>query len=210
METYKRKTHYENKGVAETYMERRFSHPKGERENAEVMQELDRALHSTPGVETILDMPCGNGRFADFFYGKGYRYCGADVSLEMISVLAKEQREKDRAPLLVRCEGEALPFKDEVFDSVVCIRFLHHHMPDSVRVKILEEMRRVSSKWLIVQSQRLRHLGLPVIMKVVSRKLLGKKVRRYRFRREALAAGWNEENRDKRFRSRYFEIYQKV
>ena len=211
METYKRKTHYQDKGVAETYMESRFSHPKGERENAEVAQALDHALHSIPGVETILDMPCGSGRFADFFYGKGYRYCGADVSLEMISVLAKEQKEKDRAPLLVRCEGEALPFKDEVFDCVVCIRFLHHHMPDSVRVTILKEMRRVSRHWLIVQSQRLWFLGFGTIFKTSMRKLFGRKVRKHRFYRETINAGWNAEKRLwTRSVSRYLEIYKKT
>lgn len=191
-------------------MNRRFSHPKGERENAAVTHALDSALQSIPGVETILDMPCGSGRFADFLCEQGYRYCGTDVSMEMVSVLAKEQKKKGRALLLARCDGEALPFRDGAFDCVVCVRFLHHHIPHHVKVKILKEMRRVSRKWLIVQSQRLWHLGFPQVLKIIFRKMLGKRTRGYRFRKEAIEAGWRKEGPERRHKNRYFEIYEKV
>ena len=210
METYKRKFHYQNEGVAENYMDRRFSDPKGERENAEVTDALDLALRSISGVQTVLDMPCGSGRFTNLFYEKGYQQVGADISMEMISVLAKDQKEKHRVPLLVRCDGEALPFKDDIFDCVICVRFLHHYMPDSVRVKILREMRRVSRKWLIVQSQRLWRLGFHAILKVSMRKLFRRKVRKHRFHREIVAAGWVETAwSGARPANRYFEIYRK-
>jgi ubiquinone/menaquinone biosynthesis C-methylase UbiE len=125
----------------------------------------------------------------------------------MISVLGKEQNKKGRTSLLVRCDGEALPFKENVFDCVACIRFLHHHMPDEVRVRILREMRRVSRKWLIVQSQRLRFLGFRAIVKIGVRKLLGRKVRKHRFHKEATAAGWIGPH--ERSAERCLEVYRK-
>ncbi len=67
MHTYRKKLGYQDKNVAESYFEKRFAHPKGRKENEETSLALERALNSIPGVKTILDMPCGSGRFTDFF-----------------------------------------------------------------------------------------------------------------------------------------------
>ena len=156
-------------------------------------------------------MPCGNGRLSSFFCEKGYIYLGADISLEMLEVLARDQRRQGKTTPLVRCDGEYLPFKDNAFDCVVCIRFLNHHIPDDVREKILREMRRVSRKWLIVQSQHLRFLGPFVLSKVLVRELLGRNVKKYRFHKEILNAGWSEERRLWiHHLNRYIGVYKKI
>lgn len=70
----------------------------------------------------------------------------------------------------VQCDAECLPFKDNSFDAVFCIRFMFH-VPRDVQIRILREMARVSRRWLIVDfrhrytlrylSWKLRHrLGL--------------------------------------------------
>ncbi len=193
MEVYKRKIAYQNKTIAESYLDKRFSHPRGRRENEATQFALARALDQIPGVKIILDMPCGSGRFTHFFYEKGYLYIGADISMEMMEALAREHGQDERMPL-VRCDGEYLPFKDNAFDCVVCIRFLNHHIPDNVREKV-REMRRVSRNWLILQSQHLRFMGPFVLFKVFMRNLLGGNIRKYRYHKEVLNAGWREERR---------------
>ncbi len=215
MTTYKRKLYYQNKTVAEEYAYNRFSCPEGRDEYEATKQALARALGSVPGAERILDAPCGSGRFTEFFHENGYSYFGSDISMEMIGLLVKEQKCWKGSPPLVRCDAEHLPFKDSVFDCVVTIRFLNHNIPSSVREKILQEMRRVSRRWLIVMAHRLKRMGPFVLLKVFIRELFGGDVSKYRIRREILGAGWREESRIwlehiKRYRNGYIGVYKKI
>ncbi len=69
-------------------MEKRFSHPKGRREDKATKLASGTALNGISGMRTILDMPCGTGRYTSFSYEKGYLYFGADMSVEMMKVMA--------------------------------------------------------------------------------------------------------------------------
>jgi len=48
----------------------------------------------------------------------------------------------------------ALPFIDSVFDSVLCIRLLHHRYSDAERQRILCELARVSRRFVIISFYR--------------------------------------------------------
>jgi ubiquinone/menaquinone biosynthesis C-methylase UbiE len=48
----------------------------------------------------------------------------------------------------------ALPFTDSVFDSVLCIRLLHHRYSDAERQRILCELARVSRRFVIISFYR--------------------------------------------------------
>ncbi len=194
MENYKRKSFYQDRAIAKSYFEKRFSHPKGRRENEATRLALGSALRSIPGVERVLDMPCGTGRFTNLFFEGGYFYVGGEISMEMLETLAVEQREQGKTPPLVRCDGEHLPFKDDVFDCVVCIRFLNL-VPVVVREKILKEMMRVSRNWLIVQSHHLKVMGPFTLLKVFIKQLFGRDVSKYQLGREITSVGWKEKSR---------------
>ncbi len=60
----------------------------------------------------VLDLGCGTGRYADGFS----RHIGALVRLDIVPGAGAE---------VVGC-GEALPFKDESFDAILCIQVLEH------------------------------------------------------------------------------------
>ena len=211
MATYKRKNIYQNEAVAEAYFDTRFSSPKGNKENEATKLALERALNSVPGAKIILDMPCGSGRFTSFFYEKGFVYFGADISMEMVKVLSRAERARGRTPPLVRCDSEQLPFKNNAFDCVVCVRFLSQAIPESVRRKVLKELRRVSKGWLILQSHKLKAIGHFVLIKVFLRELLGRDVSKYRFRKEIQSLGWKEEGRFWiQDINRYIGLYQKT
>ena len=215
MTTYTRKFHYQDEAVAGEYAYNRFSYPEGREEYEATKQALARALESIPGTDTILDAPCGSGRFTGFFHENGYSYFGGEISMEMIRLLVKEQKGWKGTPPLVRCDAEHLPFKDSVFSCVVTVRFLNHNIPGSVRKEILKEMRRVSRRWLIVMAHRLKRVGPFVFLKLFIRGLFGGDVSKYQIRKEILGAGWKEENRIwlehiKRYRNGYIGVYKKV
>ena len=210
--TYKMKMTYQRTASAESYFTKRFSHPRGKRENEETMLALVQALNSIPGMKVVLDMPCGSGRLTQYFYERGYLYIGADISMEMMKVLVKEQKEKGTSPILVHCDGADLPFRDNAFDCVVCFRFFNvQRIPNVVRQEILKEVRRVSGKWLILQGKDLKLQGPFVRFKVFLRKLFGGDTAKYDFEKELFEAGWQEEKRVWiRTINRYIGVYQKA
>lgn len=191
MEAYERKIFYQDKKVAEAYFSKRFCDPKGKRQHRATLSALTAALDSMPDVKSVLDMPCGTGRFTDLLLDRGYVYSGADVSFEMLRVLTGDVRKRETTPTLVRCDGERLPFKDGAFDCVVCMRFLNL-VPEDVRGRILREMRRVSRKWLVVQSHLLKSRGFVLFLKVLLRKWFGGDLKKYQLAGEIARAGWTE------------------
>jgi ubiquinone/menaquinone biosynthesis C-methylase UbiE len=96
-----------------------------------------------------LDVGCGTLR--DFLEVKGDSHSvGLDFSKEALKI-AKENRDKKGKKQqidLVRACAEFLPFKNESFNTVICIETLVH-AEDTYR-KILEESKRVSKRKLIL------------------------------------------------------------
>ena len=52
-----------------------------------------RRLPPTTGVRTILDLPCGTGRFTGALAREGYELVGSDISLEMLQKAASRSRQ---------------------------------------------------------------------------------------------------------------------
>jgi ubiquinone/menaquinone biosynthesis C-methylase UbiE len=87
--------------------------------------------------EFILDLGCGKGLFLEILKDYKSKLYGADISPEMIKY-AKE-RIGNYAEFKV-ADSENLPWRDNVFDIIVCILSFHHYPSPE---KSLEEMKRV-------------------------------------------------------------------
>jgi SAM-dependent methyltransferase len=145
---------YRSAAVAEDYDFHRFSSPERQKRNARKWAAIRKALSATTGVRTILDLPCGTGRFTGGLAREGYEVIGSDISMEMLAKAAKiEVQLPPNAPGAVRgylqANGEHLPLKNDSLDCVVCIRFMMH-VDEATRVRILTEFARVSRRWVIV------------------------------------------------------------
>jgi SAM-dependent methyltransferase len=180
---------YRSSQVAEDYDFHRFSTPERQKRNARKWAAIQKALSLTTGVRTILDLPCGTGRFTGALARAGYEVVGSDISLEM---LGKAQAQGDAqmaqgtsAPIrgYVQANAEHLPLRGDSLDCVVCIRFMMHVDP-AHRVNMLREFARVSRRWVIVDYRHrytfryvLTHtfgklgLGRPPLSRVSSRGL---------------------------------------
>ena len=102
---------------------------------------------------TVLDVPCGYSRFAPLYARLGITATGADVSYDMTHLAAANHARHGRERWL--CANVlALPFIDSVFDSVLCIRLLHHRYSDAERQRILCELARVSRRFVILSFYR--------------------------------------------------------
>ena len=102
---------------------------------------------------TVLDVPCGYSRFAPVYARLGITAIGADVSYDMVHLAAANHTRHGRECWLC-ADVLALPFLDNVFDGVLCIRLLHHRYSDAERQRILCELARVSRRFVIISFYR--------------------------------------------------------
>jgi ubiquinone/menaquinone biosynthesis C-methylase UbiE len=140
---------------------------------------------------SVLDVPCGTGRWISTMTGRGFRYTGADVSLPM----AREAHALTGPPAvrgILVADLAHLPFPDASFDAVIVWRLLHH-VPDSeTRQALLTEAARVSRRKVIVSFHH--PISFTYAWKVVRRQFFGfrqggRGITHWRLQREALSAG---------------------
>jgi ubiquinone/menaquinone biosynthesis C-methylase UbiE len=151
---------YRSDSVAEDYDFHRFSTPERQKRNVRKWAAIRKALALTTGVRTILDLPCGTGRFTGALAREGYEVVGSDISFEMLKKAASLEDAQRPNPQpgegaqraicgYVQANAEHLPLRSDALDCVVCIRFMMHVDP-ATRVRILREFHRVSRRWVIV------------------------------------------------------------
>ena len=151
---YKREF-YRSAKVAEDYDFHRFSTPERQKRNARKWAAIRKALSAATGVRTILDLPCGTGRFTGALARDGYEMVGSDISLEMLQKAASIDTgttsggKPTEVRGYVQANAEHLPLRSDSLDCVVCIRFMMHVDP-ATRVRMLREFHRVSRRWVVV------------------------------------------------------------
>jgi len=108
-----------------------------------------RLLKNAAEGGRVLDVACGTGRYLRELLGHGYAAGGIDISDEMLE-FARKVSEGDRNLLFLRIgDAEKLPFDDDEFDGVTCIR-LYQRIPPENRLAMLREVKRVSGNWAIL------------------------------------------------------------
>ena len=142
-----KKQFYQSSEVAADYDEHRFRTPKRIRRNLRKWNAIQKALALTSDVKTIVDLPCGTGRFTGDLARAGYQVVGSDISVEMMQQAAKLLAH-DNIRGYVRADAEAMPFPAKSVDCVMSIRFLFHVDPQTRR-RMLREFGRVSRRWII-------------------------------------------------------------
>jgi ubiquinone/menaquinone biosynthesis C-methylase UbiE len=145
-----KKEFYRDTDVAAEYDKRRFTTPARQRRNLRKWRAIQKALAETTGVHTVLDLPCGTGRFTGDLARQGYLVVGSDISFEMMRQAAVSPDVAHEGIVgYVDADAEGLPFRNASLDCIVSIRFMFHVDP-TTRRRILREMGRVSKRWLIV------------------------------------------------------------
>src|SRR5436190_1611825 len=144
-----KKQFYQSADVAADYDEHRFRTPKRQRRNARKWNAIRKALALTTEVKSVVDLPCGTGRFTDNLARAGYEVVGSDISLEMMQQAAKlPSVQHANIAGYVRADAEALPLRAKSADRMMSIRFLFH-VDAETRRRMLREFGRVSRRWII-------------------------------------------------------------
>ena len=111
---------------------------------------VEAIARSLPPRSTVLDLPCGTGRFHPILANHGVQIVSADISPDMIDQARARLTTASNASPLVMCDAEFLPFKDRSFDYVLCMRFFNL-IPPAVAATMLREIRRVSRRGLLIE-----------------------------------------------------------
>ena len=92
-----------------------------------------------PGID-VLEVGCGTGANLELFLKHGCSIHGIDLSSSMLKIA--ENKFADKAKLVLGDAAEMKEYADQTFDLVIAMLTLHE-MPQSIRMKVLNEMRRV-------------------------------------------------------------------
>lgn len=141
--------HYQDPRVVAAYDAERFSGARQRGSTRRKWRAMLRSLGSDwAGVASVLDVPCGTGRFEPALLGAGKRVVAADLSAPMLAA-ARAAAGGEGLHGLVRADALALPFAAASFDLVLSIRFLFH-VPRELRPAALRELARVSRRFVVV------------------------------------------------------------
>jgi SAM-dependent methyltransferase len=155
--SYERDTlrHYQGDQVAREYHEqfasrlttRTVTHVLVARAEQRSVLSLLRRIRNEVGV--VADVPCGTGKLIPVLRELALPAVGGDVSGQMLAI-ARQGAVAAAAPwTFARMDITRLPFPDEAFDAVICLRLLHR-VPQEVKVAALREMLRVSRRYAVV------------------------------------------------------------
>jgi ubiquinone/menaquinone biosynthesis C-methylase UbiE len=112
---------------------------------------VERALGTLQDVHTVLDAPCGTGRFVIFLSENGYIPTGLDLG---DGALAQAANNCEAAGIedsrLVKGDLEGLQFEDDAFDAILCFRLFHHLPNPEVRDRVVGELCRVADKYVMI------------------------------------------------------------
>lgn len=92
---------------------------------------VEAFLSSLSENSLVLDVGCGNGKYLD---NKSSFNIGCDLSSNLLTICRRKQFQ------VVQCDMMQLPFRECMFDTIICIAALHHIVRTERRQKCLEEM----------------------------------------------------------------------
>jgi len=74
----------------------------------------------------ILEIGCGYGSLSIYMAKRGAKVTGIDISSEAMKISERNALLNRQKAIFKQANGEKLPFKDKVFDVVVCCETLEH------------------------------------------------------------------------------------
>ena len=152
---------------AESYIEDRFKTKRMKKVDKREQQFAEKvALRIKPG-ETVMDIPCGSGRFLHHF-SNSVQLFEADYDYNMLLAASNQLKKQDKTRFL-QASITHIPVKDKSVNLVFCMRLMHHINSQDLFRDIFEELARVSKDWIAISFFRKESL------KYLRRKILGQK-----------------------------------
>lgn len=93
--------------------------------------------------DLLLDIPCGTGRLTAVLAGLSGRVIAGDLSVGMIEIAKNKMRSEGvKNVTLMRTNSRRLPFRENIFDVVLCVNFFHLLYNNEKHI-FMDEFRRI-------------------------------------------------------------------
>lgn len=145
---YSARTAYEPEEVAANYERVRFSGPLGRYRWSREQNAVREAIDHVPPGSTILDCPCGIGRWLPLLAGRAKKIIAADISESMLSAAGARSGALNVEVSTMKANAEAIPLPDNSVDWVFS-HALTKHLPFPVQHRVLKEFGRVARAGVI-------------------------------------------------------------
>ncbi len=140
---------FQDEGSAAQYAGR-FERGSRARIDRREQRALGCILRELTGCGSILDVPCGAGRFLATLADGDRRVIGVDVARPILAHARGRAAAQAIAAVWVQGDASRLPLCDGAVDAVFCNRLLHHILVPDERAVILRELARVARRYVIV------------------------------------------------------------
>lgn len=139
---------YRDASVAEDYERLRFRGFIGRYRWHREQRAVVSAVRRLPGGVTILDCPCGIGRWWPVLADRAASIIALDLSAEMLDAASRRPKPPGVAISIAEGDAEALPLADNSVDWVFS-HALTKHLPIPVQHRVLQEFSRVARQGVI-------------------------------------------------------------
>jgi len=103
---------------------------------------------------SVLDVPCGYGRFSKLLLKRSLSLTSADISFPMVLTAREYSLSANFHHHFLVGDIRRLPLKEKSFDYIVTVRLFQHIPQSSIRRQILKELHRVAKRIVIVSFYR--------------------------------------------------------
>lgn len=147
--SYGAKSDYQSDQSARTYEQRsQYRGLVGRRRVAAETNVIGKLVEGIAPGSTVLDCPCGNGRWLAALSARAGRIVARDVSEGMVRA-ATDRAKGDMVPVDVRLgDAEHLDLEDGAVDYTFSYALMKH-LPNEFQARVLREFARVSAKGAI-------------------------------------------------------------
>lgn len=118
-----------------------------------LIRTLGKLLNEDPGnISSLIDVGCGRGDFTIEIaqrFPQFSKVSGCDFSKETLSMAQRNSASLERITFH-KANLLDMPFKNNQFDVAICINVLHH-IPENDLPKAIEQLSRITTKYLIVE-----------------------------------------------------------
>lgn len=112
-------------------------------------QAIEQLLNHVALGSRVLDVPVGTGRLLPFLHARAAQVFGLDVSPDMIAIAQASADSIGMPAQLGIGDIRQIPFDDDAFDLVTCLRFLNWIDTEDLK-RVVGELVRVSRRKLLL------------------------------------------------------------
>lgn len=169
-ETYR--SRLQDQVAARRYAER-FERGARRRINEREQRAVRRIFSSLGGCLSVLDVPCGAGRFLQVLSADGRQVTGMDMAAEVLPFARERAQDLGVNATFLQGDASGTGLPDQSVDAVFCNRLLHHITTAEERAVFLRELHRVTRRHLVVSFFDYRQFGR---LRVWLKRLKGRRV----------------------------------